>query len=283
MGFLQRIGVVHTRPPKVFCPLVSGNADSDVIRRLRVLEHDDLSPVERRLRKERRVSRLRIDSAIFEFRRYVGICLVGGPNSSYTMFSRDVDEVWHTLVLHTKLYREFCRDVLGWRLDHYPYDGPPAKPEQAWASFAGAYYRLYGELLKPQRQRQRGRLRRLRRMWKLRRLRELTSAPHRARRLRDSHRRCLSDDCHFELPAGPAGYAGHAGYCGLREIFWCHANCTSRIPPLPPRGWPVWLSPHTPMPPERLPARPTAGRVATKAGPYVNRRHFAHNRRGDHP
>jgi hypothetical protein len=41
--------------------------------------------------------------------------------------SRLVDPGWHVFVLHTREYREFCRQIAGRFIDHVPTSDPPAQ------------------------------------------------------------------------------------------------------------------------------------------------------------
>jgi hypothetical protein len=49
----------------------------------------------------------------------------------HVMLKGSVDKIWHALILHTKLYREFCELHLGYVLEHYPRDD---YPPQQWIS-----------------------------------------------------------------------------------------------------------------------------------------------------
>jgi hypothetical protein len=110
------------------------------------LEAFDLSAVRARLQKERKVDSSQLDQVILEFRRYIGIYVANGLEQSVTMFSEDVDEVWHQLILHTRLYQEFCQATLGQFLHHNPFSSGDPDPVNSWRHFESEYRKLYGPM-----------------------------------------------------------------------------------------------------------------------------------------
>jgi hypothetical protein len=82
-------------------------------------------------------------AAVFEFRRYLGLRAVFPQ--PITMVSKDVDEVWHTCLLFTRLYADLCDRTLGAFLHHDPDMEPNPDRQQTWAEFEAAYRTLYGE------------------------------------------------------------------------------------------------------------------------------------------
>ena len=96
-----------------------------------------------------------IDEAIFEFRRYLGLrVLHTGP---IDMFSKQIDDVWHTCLLFSRLYAAYCDAAFGHFVHHEPamghdptsVDEPGAvRPdrETRWRAFEDAYERMYGDL-----------------------------------------------------------------------------------------------------------------------------------------
>lgn len=63
-----------------------------------------------------------VDTAVLEFRKYfILVRLSVGPLS---MYSLDVDEVWHNFILHTRRYAAFCQDVFGCFIHHEPFSDP---------------------------------------------------------------------------------------------------------------------------------------------------------------
>lgn len=45
------------------------------------------------------------------------------PNDVYVMLRSDVDQIYHALILNTKVYRDFCKEYFGEFIDHNPLDG----------------------------------------------------------------------------------------------------------------------------------------------------------------
>jgi hypothetical protein len=103
----------------------------------------DLSLVRERLIRAGTMTSGWASEAIFEFRRYLGLRAVFP--APITMLSADIDEIWHTCLLHTRLYADLCEEAFGHFLHHDP--AAEATPDRAglWAEFETAYRSLYGE------------------------------------------------------------------------------------------------------------------------------------------
>jgi hypothetical protein len=109
---------------------------------LQRLQDYDLSPVRERLMRDGQVPSHLVDEAMLEFRRYVGLhYLVPCPR---LMFSDHVDHVWHTFLLFSRLYADFCQLVLGHFFHHDPIMGPDPDRASKLAEFRGAYEQLFG-------------------------------------------------------------------------------------------------------------------------------------------
>jgi hypothetical protein len=106
----------------------------------------DLSPVRAKILKEETIPEVLVDQAIREFRRYIGLYLHYGTQDSITMFSEDVDEVWHVCILHTRLYEDFCATILGEYLHHRPFLNGDPNSQANWKIFEEKYTALYGPL-----------------------------------------------------------------------------------------------------------------------------------------
>jgi hypothetical protein len=117
--------------------------NADRLRALRTIEAYDLTYVCDRLIKTGVMTPAWADQAVFEFRRYLGLCAVFAE--PIPMLSRDVDEVWHTCLLFTRLYADLCDRVFGRFLHHDPSTESAADRRAAWAEFETAYRALYGE------------------------------------------------------------------------------------------------------------------------------------------
>jgi hypothetical protein len=137
--------VVHTRPLGI---RADAPCTESQLRRLRVIADFDLTRVRARLLKEGELDAEAVDPAILEFRRYLGLSVVDPRPLS--MFSEDVDEVWHACVLFTRLYADLCDQALGYFLHHEPNDGMEPSdgseddPHSDWSAFAEVYTALYG-------------------------------------------------------------------------------------------------------------------------------------------
>jgi hypothetical protein len=83
------------------------------------------------------------EQSIAELRRFFKLIALG--YESVGMTSETVDEAWHTLILHTAEYANFCDDVFGRFIHHRPMtpedDGGPAAAER----FREAYTRTFHE------------------------------------------------------------------------------------------------------------------------------------------
>ncbi|MBA4494907.1 hypothetical protein ACFO25_03885 [Paenactinomyces guangxiensis] len=87
--------------------------------------------VKERVIREHKISLTEWENRWFEWKRYlVMIALL----KSVPMFSRDVDDVWHEMLMFTREYDEFSRKFLKTKLHHVPNapDQPFNPHERAW-------------------------------------------------------------------------------------------------------------------------------------------------------
>jgi len=119
---------------------------------LQRLEDYDLAPVRVRLVKQGVLPAKRVDDAIFQFRRFLGLLIVG--YRGLPMVSATVDEVWHTCLLFSRLYADLCEQTVGDFVHHEPRNAHDASAVDAADDlsaldgcrlFRQAYARLYGE------------------------------------------------------------------------------------------------------------------------------------------
>lgn len=104
----------------------------------------DLSLVVERLHKEGEIDARLIDSAVVEYRRFMGLIAKG--NRGVSMISKTVDAVWHAHILHTRDYADFCQAVFGRFIHHAPHNSVnPAMPG-AGSRFIQLYAQEYGTL-----------------------------------------------------------------------------------------------------------------------------------------
>jgi hypothetical protein len=116
----------------------------DQLRTLQVLQDYDLTPVKRRLLKDGAMPSTWVDEAILEFRRYLGLRVVS--DKRINMFSKQIDDVWHTCLLFSRLYADYCDEAFGHFVHHDPEmeDVPPRESQRRWTEFVQAYSDLYG-------------------------------------------------------------------------------------------------------------------------------------------
>jgi hypothetical protein len=122
-------------------------------RKLRLLEMYDLDAVRHRILIESTLPHALVDEAILEFRRFLALNVVLGRPVG--MISKQVDQVWHTCLLFSRLYADLCQQVFGGFVHHEPAGHAPtvAAPSTAEAAahsevqeFEEAYRRVFGPL-----------------------------------------------------------------------------------------------------------------------------------------
>ena len=115
---------------------------------LQRLQDYDLSLVRARLVKQAVLPAERVDDAIFEFRRFLGLAIVA-YDRTLSAYSAAVDEVWHTCLLFTRLYADLCEQTVGRFVIHEPLmegTGDDARLLEGERMFEQAYSRVYGEM-----------------------------------------------------------------------------------------------------------------------------------------
>jgi hypothetical protein len=117
---------------------------TEQVEMLRALETYDLWFVEERLSRKNLVPPERIAGAVFEFKRYMA--LVGLGYRGLGMLSRDVDEVWHGLILFTREYDDFCRTAFGTFIHHVPRTSRTPESDHGSETFLAAYQDVFGEI-----------------------------------------------------------------------------------------------------------------------------------------
>ncbi|MBL8399191.1 MAG: hypothetical protein JNL84_13795 [Candidatus Accumulibacter sp.] len=104
----------------------------------------DLSFVREKLSNDGKLSDSEISQAEEEFRKFLALVLkYDGP---LAMIDKRVDEFWHSFILFTPQYRQFCSEVMGFFVDHQPRTSTTPVPTSAIANFVAAYKAEYGEL-----------------------------------------------------------------------------------------------------------------------------------------
>ncbi|MBU6447504.1 hypothetical protein KGQ24_01520 [Patescibacteria group bacterium] len=115
-----------------------------VSRALIAIDAYPFSQVREKILVEEALPEGRVDEVIAEFRRFLKLIAMG--HRGIGMISRDVDEVWHTFILFTRDYAEFCEEVFGFFLHHQP--NLPSQPlgNESSVLFADAYRTEFGAI-----------------------------------------------------------------------------------------------------------------------------------------
>jgi uncharacterized protein (TIGR04222 family) len=99
---------------------------NDLWRKIEAYELDEAGvslPFSRKLGEENLWSRLEVQSAIIEYKRFVFLGLVSGHPVAP---SDEIDQVWHLHLTYTKSYwKEWCSETLGQTFHHAPSRGGP--------------------------------------------------------------------------------------------------------------------------------------------------------------
>jgi len=116
---------------------------------LHAIRQYDMWFVEERLRKDRLISDSEISAAVAQFKDFMYLNAIG--YSKLNMPIRQVDVVWHTFLLFTREYAEFCDRYIGGFVHHVPTTSrsrtaPSASGAQ---SFLEVYKEVFGESLHP--------------------------------------------------------------------------------------------------------------------------------------
>jgi len=83
-----------------------------------------------------------------ELKRFLALCAIGGGKARYGI-GKPVDDLWHELILFTKLYTEFCNIVAGKYIHHKSRMPGASRPEADVlamnAAFKADYKSAFGE------------------------------------------------------------------------------------------------------------------------------------------
>lgn len=103
-----------------------------------------LGHVRDRVLKEGAVSEEIIDVAIAEYRKFMILFALGF--GKLAMCSREVDEVWHTHILFTQDYINFCNQLIGKYVHHMPDTSETPVGADSVERFLGAYEQVHGSV-----------------------------------------------------------------------------------------------------------------------------------------
>jgi hypothetical protein len=86
--------------------------------------------IERIASKEYGMTTTMFQEALPEYQKFMTLVALGYPVG---MFSRQIDMLWHSHLLHTALYRTFCETAIGRFVDHQPTLSPSPEAKQCEA------------------------------------------------------------------------------------------------------------------------------------------------------
>jgi len=79
-----------------------------------------------------------------EFKKF--FTLVLQEESALAMIDKRVDELWHSFILFTPQYKEFCDNIMGFFVHHQPRTSFTPVPINSIANFVSCYKKHFGEL-----------------------------------------------------------------------------------------------------------------------------------------
>lgn len=111
----------------LFCSLLSLQLTADITNEIvHKAMSFKLEDVIVRYQKDYKVSDETAHEHARELKRYLSLCSMY-PTHNFHMFSKEVDNLWHTFIMHTKKYMHFCDEVAGRYLHHAPIDDEAKK------------------------------------------------------------------------------------------------------------------------------------------------------------
>ncbi|HEY1903072.1 MAG TPA: hypothetical protein VGG56_11600 [Terracidiphilus sp.] len=115
-------------------------------RRIAELESYDMWFVSERIRRNGVVPSSEIEASIAIFKRFAALFAVGYTDLNMPMAF--VDEVWHTFILFTEEYANFCSCYLGKFLHHKPITSRTDEQQRATLDFYEVYEEVFGQDLR---------------------------------------------------------------------------------------------------------------------------------------
>lgn len=79
-----------------------------------------------------------------EFKKFMVLVLT--QNQPLAVVSEGVDELWHTFMIFSPQYHEFCNSIFGEYVHHQPHTGATPVPAEALTNFFKAYDHAFGQL-----------------------------------------------------------------------------------------------------------------------------------------
>jgi len=122
---------------------------TEAARLMKIADAIDIATVVARFAREQKTTLPRALAVATEAKRYLVLCAM---NAEPYAVGGEVDSFWHTFVLFTQRYADFCQKVAGHFIHHVPGDDLPADPVASKAQYAATLrdYRLaYGTAADP--------------------------------------------------------------------------------------------------------------------------------------
>ncbi len=115
-----------------------------LLERQRAIDVYDLSFVRAKIADEGKLEDEDLPKIETELRRFLKLVLTHeGP---LAMIDRRVDEFWHTFILFTPQYWQFCDEAMGFYVHHQPRTSTTPVSEVAISNFVEAYTSAFGHL-----------------------------------------------------------------------------------------------------------------------------------------
>lgn len=80
---------------------------------------------------------------VAEFKNFMKLVYL--QDQPLAMIGKGVDEFWHTFLIFTPQYAEFCDNIFGEFIHHQPHTALTPVPEKALTNFFSAYTKEFGE------------------------------------------------------------------------------------------------------------------------------------------
>ena len=80
-----------------------------------------------------------------ELKRYLAMCAMRPKGQGTYGVRGPVDELWHTFIIFTQLYCDFCTSVAGRYLHHAPTEISKADGTEKYSKTLSAYKEIFGE------------------------------------------------------------------------------------------------------------------------------------------
>ena len=80
-----------------------------------------------------------------ELKRYLAMCAMREKGNGTYGLRGPVDELWHTFIIFTQLYTEFCSSVAGRYLHHAPTEVSKSDGTEKYSTTLSVYKTIFGE------------------------------------------------------------------------------------------------------------------------------------------